>query len=156
MTTKKTKKRKTKRSKQKNPALIKKYNSRVRQEYLDYDYLNQLDEKQLAFLNSFTEETLGANFNHKGKKLIKKVREKRQIYNENNARNRCAYGRLINRAATKRLNYDDNRSTITEDLGRDEESESGHCLDSELIRNSYVSDYEDALIDFLDNKKSKK
>jgi hypothetical protein len=38
------------------------------------------------------EETLGARFNHAGKKLIKSVAKKKEIYTENNARQRDIYG----------------------------------------------------------------
>lgn len=79
------------RSRVKNPGLKKHYHSRIRQEYFDYDYIDKLSEKEKEWLNSFTEEELAANFNHKGKKLNKTKAQKRKKYNENNARNRCIY-----------------------------------------------------------------
>lgn len=90
------KKSKKRRSKIKNASLVKKYNSKLRQEYLDYDYLEQLSEEELEFLNDFTSEWLNASVPsqknarkarfHKTKKLVKDCTDR------NNARNRCMYG----------------------------------------------------------------
>lgn len=81
----------TKRSKINNPGLKPNYNSKIRQEYLDYDYLDKLSPEDLKWLNSFSEEYLGTNFNHPGKKLFKSKAKKRELYNQNNARNRCLF-----------------------------------------------------------------
>lgn len=84
-----TKEKKTKRSRVDNPALKPNYNSKIRQEYLDYDYLDKLNKKELDWLNRFTEEYLGANFNHSGTKLHRSKEKRRELYNNNNSRNRC-------------------------------------------------------------------
>ena len=125
---------KTKRSKQKYPALVKKYNSRVRQEYNDFDYLDQLNEEQLAFLNKFVEEEMNASFKKDGTDFNKTDEERRAIYNKNNARNRCLYGRQRNRVgATKMLNYEDSVDLI--------ESEQDYQSDA----------IEDAMIEYMDS-----
>ena len=60
-----------------------------RKEYLHCDYVEKLNDKEKEFLNSFLEETVIANFKHKGKRIIKSRKEELKIYVENNARNRC-------------------------------------------------------------------
>lgn len=60
---------------------------------MDYDYLDKLSEKEKEWLNAFTEEYVHANMNHKGKKLHKTQKLKRDCYNRNNARNRCIWTR---------------------------------------------------------------
>ena len=62
----KEKKPKPRRDQVKNAALNKKYNSRILGEYIDYDYLDQLDEETLAYLNKFTEEFHKASYKHDG------------------------------------------------------------------------------------------
>jgi len=81
----------TKRSKAKYPALKPQYNSRTRQEYIDYDYVNTLSDKDKQYLNDFTEEWLGGNFNHETSNLQKTKKQRKDCYDRNNARNRCIY-----------------------------------------------------------------
>lgn len=50
--------------------------------------MDKLNEKELDFLNSFNEEWINADMNHKGKKLHKTKQKKRECYSRNNARNR--------------------------------------------------------------------
>lgn len=81
--------------------LNKRYFSKVKQEFHDIDYTDQLNPKEKEFLSAFMEEKLGARFNHSGKKLHKSKSSKREIYKENNARQRDTYaqgratGRII-------------------------------------------------------------
>lgn len=82
------KRRRTVRETVKHAALNPRFFSKIKQEYHDLDYVDQLSAKDKAWLASFMEETLGARFNHNGKKLIKSKTKKRQIYSENNARQR--------------------------------------------------------------------
>jgi hypothetical protein len=125
---------KTKRSKLKYPALTKGYNSRVRQEYSDFDYLDQLNEEELVFLNKFVEEEMNASFKKDGTDFNKTDEERRAIYNKNNARNRCLYGRQRNRVgATKMLNYEDSIDLIE-------------------LENEINTDYiEDTMIEYMDS-----
>lgn len=86
----KKKRKKTRRESIKNPDLDKKYNLKTRQDLLDYDYLDKLDKKTLAWLNKFNKEYVVASLDvknprknlHKTKKLIK------DCFDKNNSRNR--------------------------------------------------------------------
>lgn len=78
----------TKRSREKYPGLVKNLNTKVRQELIDHDYIDKLNHKEKEFLSNFNEEYVGANFNHKGRKLHRSAESRRQCYNRNNARNR--------------------------------------------------------------------
>lgn len=83
-------KKKNRRSQKKYPALDPQYNLKTRQALLDYDYLDKLSEKEMKWLNKFTEEYVNASFpKGRGKKHLHKSQElKRDCYNRNNARNR--------------------------------------------------------------------
>lgn len=85
------KKKKTKRSRVKYPALDPSYMPKVRQEFLDIDYLNQLSPKEKEWLNKFMEEHLNASFKNNKTDLTKTKEQKKKIYNQNNARNRDLY-----------------------------------------------------------------
>jgi len=135
MSSKEKKKRQNRRSKIKNASLVKKYNSKVRQEFLDADYLDKLSEKELDWYARFIAEDNNANFNHPGKQIIKSKKTIREIYQKNNARNRDLYGLIRNKVgATKLLNYDDVLNLVEEELQKEFGS----------------SNYEEALIEFLD------
>lgn len=133
--TKGKRKKKTNRSKAKYPGLEKRFTSRIRQEYLDYDYLDKLSDKDKEWLNNFTEEYLGANFKHPGKKMHKRKREQRELYNNNNARNRCAYG--TSKVTGSVINYDFNE---LHELIEGQQS---------VNETNYL---EEALIEFIDSK----
>jgi hypothetical protein len=108
-------KKKTKRSQHPYPNLEPGLNSRVRQEYMDADYIDQLNDAEKAWLNQFYGEfyqgTLVLDDSNEiipTKNLHKDPSYKKDIYDANNARNRCQYGRIKARVAnTKLLNYDD-------------------------------------------------
>lgn len=94
---KKTKKRKLKvvkkrikknrRNQTKFPALEKKYNLLSRQDLLDFDYLDKLNDKEKAWLNKFVEEEVNASFRHSNP-LNKTKKQRKACYDKNNARNR--------------------------------------------------------------------
>lgn len=91
----------------KYPGLEPKVNPRIRRDYSDQDYINDLSDKEKDWLNRFNEEWVHANFNHNGKRIhplkqktktIKKNGKKRSVdvykqkcEHNNNARNRDAF-----------------------------------------------------------------
>lgn len=84
-----SRKKQSRRSKQKYPALTKGYNLKRRAELLDIDYVDKLSEKEKAWYNAFLEEEVNANFNHEGPKVNpRNKKNKKRVYDANNARNR--------------------------------------------------------------------
>lgn len=57
---------------------------------MDYDYLHKLDEKELEWLNKFTEEYVNANIDTEKprKNLHKNKSLRKDCYDRNNSRNR--------------------------------------------------------------------
>lgn len=107
----KLKKKTPARSRKKFPALIAKYTTKVRREFLDMDYIESLTEAEKEWLNKFTEEYLNASFKNTSKDIHKSKKAKRQLYNKNNAVNRDIYGvgkvnKLLNYGTTDQLEYD--------------------------------------------------
>jgi hypothetical protein len=105
---KKSTKSPTRRSRYKYSALEKTTNLKTRQDEIDdvKTYFEQLPEGQqevtLAdgtkkvmdvkeWMNRFMEEEVHADFRHDGAILNKAKKDKKRIYNKNNARNRCVY-----------------------------------------------------------------
>lgn len=123
----------------KYPALDPNYNPKIRKETIDADYLNKLSTEELAFYNKFMEEYNNASFNHTKKDLHKRKKQKREIYNKNNARNRCIYSRA---KAVGRLLF-------TDELFQDEVVMN---IDGFSTTVSSKEDIENALVDYLDNK----
>lgn len=88
-TTKKRKKR------PKDSSLRPEYNSKIRQEYLDYDYLNKLSKEEYEWLAAFTHEYNCANLNHEYDKVFKRNKEARKEHNDrNNQRNRDTFSNI--------------------------------------------------------------
>jgi len=81
-------KKKNKRSNTKYPALDPALNLKTRTDLLDYDYVDQLSEKDKEWLNRFTEEYTHARFDHRGKKIQKSKEHIKDAYDRNNSRNR--------------------------------------------------------------------
>jgi len=77
------------------PGLEPKYNLKSRQEEIEdiASYAHKLGPKEKAWLNSYVEEEINANFQHGGKKINKTKKAQREIYNKNNARNRDVFTR---------------------------------------------------------------
>lgn len=139
----KNNKKTTKRSKAKYPALIPGLNSRIRQEYNDYDYLDQLNEEEKTWLNKFTEEYTNASFKNDGTDLHKTDAERKDSYDRNNARNRCLYGRIkLNNAADKVSDYEDVVHALEESqtINNVEDSYLEYMEFKEL--KEYISEYE--------------
>lgn len=127
------KKRKTKRSQLEFPGLVKGATSRIRQEYLDQDYIDRLSPQDKDWLNRFNEEWLGANFKHPGDTIHKTDAARKEIYNRNNARNRDLLGQL--KAQNKLMN-----SEVVKEMLEKEE----------LTQNVTPDDIENVLIEFID------
>lgn len=98
----------TRRKRYKYPALEKSQNLLTRQDELDdilsysKDVPDQMTEVILAdgttkmmnpkeWLNRFVEEEVHADFQHGGQILNRSKKDKKRVYNKNNARNRCIY-----------------------------------------------------------------
>lgn len=138
------KKKTKKRSKLQYPSLNPRVNSRVRQEYMDYDYVDQLDDEAKQFLEDFNKEHYQANVGRqkdegkdnrftKGKAAVKEAQD------NNNKRNSDLYGQIRNKVGrTKLLNYDDVLNIVEDELSRE-------------VNPEYI---EDAMIEFLDNTKN--
>lgn len=68
--------------------------SKIKQEYHDLDYIDQLSPEEKNWMSRFMEEYLGARVKHSGKKVHKDLRTKagrKRLYDANNARNRDMY-----------------------------------------------------------------
>lgn len=105
ITTKKRKK--TPRNKVKHPGLKKQYNSKIKQEYIDFDYTRNLTEEEKQWLSDFSEEYYGANLDFKNldnNRFHKTKVDKKACTDRNNARNRCIYG--IAKATNRVLDTD--------------------------------------------------
>lgn len=129
------KQEKKRRSKVKHPALKVKYSPKVRQELIDYDYLDQLKPEELDWLNKFSEEYINAKFNNDETDIDQTPEGRKASYDRNNARNRCLYSQLkVRRMNDKLLNYDDVVNIVE---------------DSQDLAPKYM---EDAYIDYMDEK----
>lgn len=134
------KEKKSKRSKTKYPALNKRLTSRVRQEFHDQDYIDQLNESEKEWLNRFIEEELNASFKNDDTDFNQLPEEKRATYTRNNARNRDLYGQVKNKVGdTKLLNYDNVKNLVEEHLAKEQPPTA----------------MEDAYIDFIESRQIK-
>lgn len=97
------------------PGLTHRNNSKSSSEYVDYDYLDRLSEKELQYLSNFTEEYLRGNFQHpKGKKIHRSKAKRKSCYANNNSRNRD----ILSRAKSGNLLRD--ITTIKEKSNKDD------------------------------------
>lgn len=87
---------KKKRDRVKRPGLKKNLNRKNIQEYLDFDYLDKLNDEELDFMNKMVLEHYTADFRcKKGEKnLVKSKKKKREIFRNNNSRNVDLYSRI--------------------------------------------------------------
>lgn len=127
----------------KNPALNKKYNSRIRQEYIDQDYLHKLSEEELKYLNDFMSEwnnaAVGKQSEAEKNKFHKTAKEVKDCTDRNNKRNSDEYGVAKARNLVHKLDYE----TLKEFIENSENK----------LNYNYV---EDAMIDLLDDVKQLK
>jgi hypothetical protein len=147
-------KKKTRRNRSKNPALVKRYNSKIRQEYIDLDYLDKLDDTkrncklpdgtmvtELEYMNLFMTEWnsggVGKQSEAKKNKLHRTAELVKDCTDRTNGRNRDSYSIA---KATNNLYY-------AEDIIKDREiNDRGDLTDG---RNNM----EDAIIEALDHAK---
>ena len=141
------KEKKSKRSRSKHPALNPRFSPKVRKDYLDFDYLDQLSPEEKDWLNKFVDEELHASFKNDERDLNQSKEDKRRVYSNNNSRNRDLYG--ITKA--NRL------LSGIEDLSNPEWSNADEVKGD--LRTNHSSSYnmqEDSMIARLDSKKKKK
>lgn len=97
MQKKQAKKVKTRRNQLDYPALSPEHNLKTRYEEIEdvASYIHTLNAEEKAWLNSFMEEEVCANFDHKGIKLNDQSdpATRSRIYGRNNQRNRCIHTR---------------------------------------------------------------
>jgi hypothetical protein len=107
------KKKATRRSRAKYPALRPKLNTRIRFEELsDFDYFHKLNDSEKEFMNKFLEEYINASVKDKS------PAEKKEAFDRNNARNRDVF---IREKAIGQLMYFDDINDSQEN--RDSEME---------------------------------
>ena len=145
--------KKTRRSKIKNASLQKRYNSRIRQEYLDLDYLDQLNDKdkncklpdgtlvtELEYMSLFMKEWNNAGVAKQSEAQINKfhrtAKEAKDCTDRNNARNRDEYGIAKARNMVYKMENNELRELI------------------EDRKKPAVNYVEDALFECLDNTKN--
>lgn len=121
--------------KKKNHALNKRGKLSGRRWKIDFDYLDKLSDKDLSFLESFVQEEYGNNFNHEGKKLNKRQKDKKRIYSNTNSSERCILS--LDKVKTTKM------SRVTD-------------LETYLDNILPVSDHENVVNDLLDSKKRRK
>jgi hypothetical protein len=132
------KKTKSRRDQTQYPNLDRRLYSRAKQEYLDQDYLNDLNDEEKAWLDQFLGEYLNASFENDETDLHQDDEQKKDVYSQNNARNRCLYGQLKTKVGpTKLLNYDIVKNMVEEEFSKE--------VDPNNI--------EDAMINYLDSIK---
>lgn len=87
---------KKKRDREKYPALNPRVNAKTRFEVLDMDYLKKLTDEELKFMDQFMAEYVSGAFKkdengeYSDNNFYKTPEERRECYNRNNTRNRCA------------------------------------------------------------------
>jgi hypothetical protein len=107
----------SKRSKLKYPALTKGVNSRVKQEKIDFDYLDKLNPEEMAWMNKFMEEEMNGRFAKDGTDFNQTDEERRRIYGSINSANRCLYG--LTKAKVEKthiLNYEDKINIVEKQI----------------------------------------
>lgn len=102
---------KKKRELDKYPALNPRLNAKTRFEVLDMDYLKDLDDASLKYMNQFMSEYVSGGFKkdedggYSDENLNKTPEERRECYGRNNARTRC--GLTVSNATGQTYRCDD-------------------------------------------------
>jgi hypothetical protein len=149
--------KKPRREQVKHAALNPRYNSRVRQEYIDQDYINELDDKikncklpngdmvtELEYLSLFMEEwnnaSVGKQSEAENNVFHRTAKEVKDCTDRNNFRNGDLYGLLRNKADKynnkKLLNYESLVGTLDPSNPSELEHPTGH--DPRIIENAYI------------------
>jgi hypothetical protein len=127
-----------KKSKKKLPndsSLKSNYNSKVRQEFLDYDYLNKLSKEEYDWLAAFTHEDNCANLNHNGDKVFDRDKKTtKKLYDKNNARNRDAFG--VSHAHKRLMYMEQTDLSFLDDNEARSRNPEDHLIDMIDIKNS--------------------
>lgn len=102
-------KRKPKRSSAKHPSLVKRFNSRIRQEYIDMDYIDELDDTKAncqlpdgtmvtekewmaQFMKEWNNASVPSQKRAKDAKVLRTKEEIKESTDQNNRRNNDVYG----------------------------------------------------------------
>lgn len=116
------------------PGFDKKYTTRIRQEKIDFDYIESLPEDAKEFLHKFIEEEINSKFANDGTDFNKSKEDRKKIYDRNNQANRDLYSNLKNKdnkfQNKKLVNFDSESNTIENELGQD--------TDQNTLENTYV------------------
>lgn len=138
--------KKSKRSRVKNPGLKKQYNSKVKQEYIDYDYVDKLSPEEAEWLNKFSEEYIGAKLNHHDA-LHDTPELRKDCFDRNNARQRCIYGN----SKAKNAVYTPTKHNVGVN---NETNDVSNYNDIMINKQQHMADnIEDHMIDYIDIKR---
>ncbi len=91
---------------------------KIRNDYVDMDYIKKLNTEERKFLKNFNREFYNADFQHSGTVLHNNKEKELDCYNRNNSRNRCVYALLKcrNRLYTFGLDIPETSFTFEDDL----------------------------------------
>ncbi len=158
--TKKPKKTRSRRDSVKLPNLQAKYSPRIRGEYIDYDYLDQLSEKDKDWLDQFTGEFHGASFKKDGTDIQSYEKYGKDCNDRNNSANRDTYGILKNKA-----NKHNNKRLVNYDaVGAEIENQASREINPMSLENAYteylefkeieafIQEYDEAMFKFTENE----
>jgi hypothetical protein len=120
----------SKRSRAAFPNLQKKFHNLNVHEFLDYDYIGQLSTEEKKWFDKFNEEYYRAYFNKKTNKHVHKKAQRKEVYSANNARNRDLYAQSLK---TRTLELVEDSKTYMEKAVENYEDELIECLDNQVI-----------------------
>lgn len=158
----KPKEKKLRRDQVKYPSLVKKYNSRIRQEYLDLDYIDQLDdtkkncklpdgtmvtemEYMALFMKEWNAAGVGKQSEAEQNAFHRTAQEVKDCTDRNNARNWDLYGNLRNKVDVKIPKLLDYEELVNH-------SDPDKALENQLSKEIDPRRIEDSYIEFLESK----